>query len=43
MIILVGLGCTILPVAAFLIVRRKSKNIAGALLAGAISFFVSLV
>jgi len=41
MIILVGLGCTILPVAAFLIVRRKSKNIAGALLAGAISFFVS--
>ena len=41
MIILVGLGCTILPIAAYLILRKKSKNITGAMLVGAISFFVS--
>ena len=40
MIISVGLGCVLLPLAAFLVVRAKSKNITGALLAGVISFFV---
>jgi len=40
MIIIVGLGCVIIPIVAFIFLRSKSKNITGALLAGVLSFFI---
>lgn len=40
-LIAVGIGCFVLPIVAFILVRRKTKGVAGALIAGAIAFFVS--
>ena len=38
-----GIGCFAIPIIAFIIVRKKSKNVTGALFAGIISFTVMQV
>ncbi len=35
-----GIGCFIIPIAAFIVVRKKSKGVAGAMIAGIASFVV---
>lgn len=35
-----ALGCVLIPVVAFILVRRKSKNVAGAMIAGILSFVI---
>lgn len=35
-----GIGCFIIPIVAFIVVRRKSKGIFGALIAGAFAFVI---
>jgi uncharacterized membrane protein YhfC len=35
-----GIGCFIIPILAFILVRRKSKDIFGALIAGVFAFFI---
>jgi len=39
-LIVSGLGCFLIPIVAFILVRKKSKNITGALIAGIVSFVV---
>ncbi|MEX1376057.1 MAG: YhfC family glutamic-type intramembrane protease [Eubacteriales bacterium] len=40
MMIVIGVGCLIMPIAAILIIRTKSKNITAAFFAGVLSFFI---
>lgn len=40
MMIIVGVGCLIMPIIAFFIVRAKCKNITAAFFAGVLSFFI---
>ena len=39
-LIVTGVGCFAIPIVAFILVRRKSKNVTGALIAGVFSFVV---